>query len=73
MLKTPKRVETKIQWRDGVPVAEQFDDPYYSLDDGLAESRFVFLEGTGVAERFSNPCTVIGETGFGTGLNFLAT
>ena len=33
-------------WRDnGVPVSARFDDPYYSLDDGLAEARHVFLAG----------------------------
>lgn len=66
----------QLEWRDGVPVSGQFDDPYYSLDDGLAESRFVFLEGINLPELAANctaPPLVIGETGFGTGLNFLAT
>ena len=67
------KLEAKIQWRDGVPIADQFDDPYYSLDNGLEESRFVFLHGGNVLEHFSKPRTVIAETGFGTGLNFLAT
>lgn len=63
-----------VSWRHGVPVADAFDDPYYSLDDGLAESRFVFLQGTNaIARAKTRERLVIGETGFGTGLNFLAT
>ncbi len=50
-----------------------FDDVYFSAEDGLAETRHVFLDGNGLPgawtgrERF-----VIAETGFGTGLNFLS-
>jgi tRNA U34 5-methylaminomethyl-2-thiouridine-forming methyltransferase MnmC len=28
-----------LDWRDGVPVSRRFDDPFYSLEDGLAEAR----------------------------------
>ncbi|MBO6503338.1 MAG: tRNA (5-methylaminomethyl-2-thiouridine)(34)-methyltransferase MnmD [Kordiimonadaceae bacterium] len=64
----------QITWRDGVPIADNFDDPYYSLAGGLEESRFVFLQGANIVERaVSRQRFVIGETGFGTGLNFLAT
>lgn len=63
-----------ICWQEGVPVANAFDDPYYSRDDGLAESRFVFLEGASILERANAAQRfVVAETGFGTGLNFLAT
>ena len=59
-------------WRDnGVPVSEMFDDPYYSLDNGLAETRHVFLEGNGLPSRFA-PGFHIAELGFGTGLNLIA-
>lgn len=62
----------EIVWRDGrVPVSRQFDDPYYSLDDGLAEARHVFLSGNGLPGRF-RPGFHIAELGFGTGLNLLA-
>ncbi len=64
----------EIVWRDGVPVAHDYDDPCYSLAGGLEESRFVFLEGANTFELASSRDKfVIGETGFGTGLNFLAT
>ncbi len=62
----------ELDWRTGdVPVSVRFDDPYFSLDDGLAETRYVFLEGNRLPERFA-PGFHLAELGFGTGLNFLA-
>ena len=61
-----------IAWRDGVPIATAFDDPYYSLDNGLAETRHVFLAGNDLPARFGGDFH-IAELGFGTGLNFLVT
>lgn len=61
-----------LDWKDGVPVARAFDDPYFSLGDGLAETRHVFLDGNGLPDRF-RPDFRIAELGFGTGLNLLAT
>ena len=50
-----------------------FDDVYFSAEDGLAETRHVFLAGNSLPEAFDGADEfVIGETGFGTGLNFLA-
>ena len=62
----------KLDWRDGVPIATAFDDPYYSLDNGLAETRHVFLGGNDLPARFGGDFH-IAELGFGTGLNFLVT
>ena len=63
----------KIIWRSGdVPVSAQFDDPYFSLENGLDETRHVFLAGNDLPQRFCDGFH-IGELGFGTGLNFLAT
>ncbi|PJI86483.1 tRNA U34 5-methylaminomethyl-2-thiouridine-forming methyltransferase MnmC [Yoonia maricola] len=62
----------KLDWRDGVPIAVTFDDPYYSLDDGLAETRHVFLDGNDLPTRFGSDFQ-IAELGFGTGLNLLVT
>ncbi len=60
-----------LTWRDGgVPVSDRFDDPYFSLQDGLAETRHVFLAGNGLPGRFA-PGFRIAELGFGTGLNML--
>ncbi len=63
--------QAELDWRAGVPVALRFDDPYYSLEDGLAEARHVFLTGNGLPGRF-RPGFHIAELGFGTGLNLLA-
>lgn len=55
------------------PYSERFDDIYYALDEGLEESRYVFLDGNNLAGRLDTKqdfCIV--ENGFGTGLNFLA-
>lgn len=63
----------EIDWRDGgVPVARRFDDPYFSLNDGLAETRHVFLTGNDLPARFRDGLR-IAELGFGTGLNLIAT
>ncbi len=59
--------------RDNTPVSEQFDDVYFSNQDGLQESEYVFQQGNRLWQRwqdFSQPHFVIAETGFGTGLNF---
>lgn len=62
-----------VTWQGGqVPVATRFDDPYFSLADGLAETRHVFLGGNRIAER-ARPGFHIAELGFGTGLNLLAS
>jgi tRNA U34 5-methylaminomethyl-2-thiouridine-forming methyltransferase MnmC len=64
--------EAEVAWRDGrVPVSTRFDDPYFSLDDGLAETRYVFLDGNDLPRRF-RPGFTIAELGVGTGLNLLA-
>ncbi|MCB2137686.1 MAG: tRNA (5-methylaminomethyl-2-thiouridine)(34)-methyltransferase MnmD, partial [Rhodobacteraceae bacterium] len=49
-----------------------FDDPYFSLADGLAETRHVFLAGNDLPSRFRDGFS-IAELGFGTGLNLLTT
>lgn len=62
-----------IEWHDGrVPVATRFDDPYFSLADGLAETRYVFIQGNRIMDRAGRGFR-IAELGFGTGLNLLAT
>ena len=73
----PPSIETAtLEWRDGVPCSTRFDDVYFSRDDGLQEARHVFIHHNRLAARFSavpaGSAFVIAETGFGTGLNFLA-
>ena len=56
-----------------VPRSDQFDDVYFSVQDGLSETRHVFLEGNGLPDAWCGQETfTVCETGFGTGLNFLA-
>ena len=63
----------KLDWNeDGVPISQRFDDPYFSLQDGLAETKHVFLRGNDLPARFVDKFHVA-ELGFGTGLNLLAT
>jgi len=60
-----------IEWKDnGVPVSSMFDDPYFSLDNGVEETLHVFLEGNDLPNRMRDGFR-IGELGFGTGLNLL--
>ncbi|NRB34174.1 MAG: tRNA (5-methylaminomethyl-2-thiouridine)(34)-methyltransferase MnmD [Rhodobacteraceae bacterium] len=60
-----------LTWTDGqVPVSTRFDDPYFSMQDGLAETRHVFLAGNDLPARFCDGFH-IAELGFGTGLNLL--
>lgn len=63
----------ELTWREeGVPVSSRFDDPYFSDQNGLEETRHVFLAGNDLPARFG-PGFHVAELGFGTGLNLLAT
>lgn len=69
-----------LDWieQDGVdiPVSRQFGDVYFSRANGLAETRYVFINGNDLPQRLSQlqpfQYFCVGETGFGTGLNVLA-
>ncbi|WP_235189745.1 tRNA (5-methylaminomethyl-2-thiouridine)(34)-methyltransferase MnmD [Methylotenera sp. L2L1] len=64
----------QLAWRDGLPYSTKFQDVYFSSDNGLLETEYVFLQGNDLPTRWQqtdlNHFTII-ETGFGTGLNFL--
>ncbi|WP_198731808.1 tRNA (5-methylaminomethyl-2-thiouridine)(34)-methyltransferase MnmD [Paracoccus tegillarcae] len=61
-----------LEWREGgVPVSARFDDPYFSLAGGLAETGHVFLAGNDLPARL-RPGFHVAELGFGTGLNLMA-
>lgn len=65
-----------LHWEDEQPRSETFDDVYFSHSDGLAETEAVFLQSNDLAQRFTEldgGTFCIAETGFGTGLNFLAS
>jgi tRNA 5-methylaminomethyl-2-thiouridine biosynthesis bifunctional protein len=63
-----------LLWRDGdLPFSQGFDDVYYSPQNGMAETETVFLGGNRLPENWEGKRQfTIAETGFGTGLNFLA-
>jgi tRNA 5-methylaminomethyl-2-thiouridine biosynthesis bifunctional protein len=63
-----------VVWgEDGAPRSRRFGDIYFSSDDGLAESRAVFLQGCGLPEAWQGRTHfTIGELGFGSGLNIAA-
>ncbi len=71
----------RVNWNaESQPISAQFDDFYFSTDNGLEESRYVFLEQNQLEKRWkaladagATTNFVVAETGFGTGLNFLAT
>lgn len=58
---------------DGAPRSGRFGDIYFALEDGLAETRTVFLEANGLPGRWrGRPRFCVAELGFGTGLNIAA-
>ncbi len=63
-----------VDWDlDGAPRSRLFDDVYFSKAGGLEEARAVFLAGCGLPEAWRGRSRfVVGELGFGTGLNVLA-
>lgn len=59
---------------DGTPISETYDDIYHSADGGPGQARHVFVHGNDLPRRWrERERFVILETGFGSGLNFLAT
>lgn len=58
----------------GFPRSRDYRDIYFSPHGGLEESRIVFIKGNHLPQRWQGKKRfVVGELGFGTGLNFLAT
>src|SRR5262245_63814582 len=64
-----------LEWIDGdMPYSPAFGDHFYCREDGRAECGHVFLAGNGLPGRWAEDgAFVIGELGFGTGLNFCET
>lgn len=72
----PDITHAQLLWDEhGQPYSAEFGDVYFSKSHGLEETLHVFLKHNQLPERFTNlpPAGhfVIGETGFGTGRNFL--
>ena len=62
----------RLDFRNETPRSSEFDDDYYSPEDGLAESTYVFIEGGDVINRMqalkAGETLTIGELGLGTAL-----
>lgn len=59
---------------DGIPCSLAYGDVYHSAGGGYGQARHVFLAGNDLPQRWrGRPSFSILETGFGQGLNFLAT
>ncbi len=70
----PEDDTSPLIWNEnGLPRSRLYGDVYFSSADGLAETRAVFLTGCGMPEIFAGRDRfVVGELGFGTGLNIAA-
>ena len=67
-------VPGKFELRDATPYSAAFGDVFHSAGGGPAQAEHVFLHGNELPGRWARRSRfVILETGFGFGLNFLAT
>lgn len=73
----------QLSWLDtGLPYSQDFKDTYHSSEGAQAESRYLFLDGNRLTQRWHEAhasakhvvdCFTVAELGFGCGLNFLET
>ncbi|XDD49718.1 bifunctional tRNA (5-methylaminomethyl-2-thiouridine)(34)-methyltransferase MnmD/FAD-dependent 5-carboxymethylaminomethyl-2-thiouridine(34) oxidoreductase MnmC [Leptospira sp. WS92.C1] len=67
-----------LSWKENLtPISDEFGDIYFSPENGLEETKHVFIKGNDLITRWENlgpqSSFSILELGFGTGLNFLTT
>lgn len=63
-----------VDWRDGLPHSPRFGEGYRSRSGALAQAATVFLGGCGLPQAWQGRTAyAVLETGFGLGINFLAT
>ena len=67
----------ELDWQASTPISRSSGDIYFSADDGLAESDYVFIEGNQLRQRWpvleASEQFVIAEIGLGTALNACLT
>ncbi|MCD6043012.1 MAG: FAD-dependent cmnm(5)s(2)U34 oxidoreductase, partial [Burkholderiales bacterium] len=67
-------VPARLAFQEGTPYSAAFGDVYHSAGGGPEQARHVFLAGNALPSRWAGrERFVVLETGFGFGLNFLAT
>ena len=70
----PPLTPANVTFEDGVPVSQLYGDVYFSKEGGIEESMHHYIDAHALKQRFASAKDfVIGEMGFGTGLNFLLT
>lgn len=71
---SPLELASLILADDGTPISPAYGDVYHSAAGGHAQAKHVFMAGNGLPELWRRASRfVILETGFGIGINFLAT
>lgn len=70
----PEDRDPQLIWTEaGEPRSGRYGDVYFSAEDGLAESRAVFLQGCGLPEAWADRSRfTVAELGLGSGLNIVA-
>lgn len=67
--------KSTIIWNENnIPISTYYDDVYFNTEGAIAETKYVFIEGNRLYERFiahEKNIFIVGETGFGSGLNLL--
>ena len=67
-------MKEEYSWTEkGTLFSNTYDDVFFHDGDGLEETDYVFLQGNNISQRLGKKDLIIGELGFGTGLNFLLT
>lgn len=72
-MKAPHLPIPELQFDGATLRSASVGDVYFSAEGGLAETQYVFVANNHLPQRFhETPRFTIAETGFGSGLNFLA-
>ncbi len=67
-------IPARVEYLTGTLYSSRYSDIYHSADGAIEQARHVFLQGCGLPQAWARRTNfVILETGFGAGLNFLAT
>jgi tRNA 5-methylaminomethyl-2-thiouridine biosynthesis bifunctional protein len=67
-------IPARLEYSAGTLYSSGYGDIYHSADGAIEQARHVFLQGCGLPQAWARRASfVILETGFGAGLNFLAT